>query len=104
VDNDILQVKDGDMKVLTLFLRIMLIVLLLFLLLSMGVRLLKASIQFWYLSIPVLILLYLLVSGYWKNKKAKDDFLRTPFHPSREVKPTKEPEVTNDPAGKEDDK
>ena len=106
MDKYILQVKDkdGDMKVITLFLRIALVVLLLFLLLSMGLRLLKLSIHFWYISIPVLALLYLLVSGYWKNKKEKDDFLKTPFHPYQEVKPKKEPEVTNEQSDKGNEK
>ena len=96
------------MSKLLLFLRVLLLILLVLLLINLGFRILSIGIKFWYISIPLLALIYLLVSSYWTNKKRDADFLKTPFHPYKEVKPEKEPEVmdVNEPeeTSEKDDK
>ncbi len=83
------------MRAIMLFLRVMLFVILFFLIVRMGLQILIYGVRFWYISIPALLLIYLLISGYWKNKKAEREFFHTPFHPNQEVKPEKEPIVTD---------
>lgn len=92
----ILQEKDVYMNTLLLFLRILLFVVLILVLISAGFRILSISIRFWYISIPVLALFYLLISNWWKNRRERKEFLNTPFHPHQEVKPDREPEVTDE--------
>lgn len=82
------------MKSLLLFLRVMLFVLLFFLIVRMGLRLLFFGFRFWYITIPALLLAYLLLTNYLRNRKAHKEFLHSPYHPYQEVRPEKEPEVT----------
>ncbi|MBW6515470.1 MAG: hypothetical protein K0B81_02500 [Candidatus Cloacimonetes bacterium] len=78
------------MKLLLLILRLLLLAMIIILIVHAGFRILQVSLKFWYISVPALILIYLLISNYWKNKKAHEEFLHTPFHPYQEVQPEKE--------------
>ncbi len=83
------------MKAFMLLFRVMLFVILVLLLLSLGIRLLHLGAKFWYISVPVLILVYFLVSQTVKKKKENSGFFHSSVDPHKEVKPEKDPEVTN---------
>ncbi len=81
------------MKTFMLLLRVMFFVIVVFLLINLGIRLLHLGVKFWY--IPALILVYFLVSQALKKKKEKSNFFHSSVDPHKEVKPDKEPEVTD---------
>lgn len=83
------------MKILLFILRIILIAFLLFFLLKLGIRAFLPLIRFWYLSIPAAILLYHIIKRSWKNKISEQKNNETPFDPRKEVKPEKEPELSD---------
>jgi hypothetical protein len=81
------------MKVLLLFLRILLIIAFVVLIVSLGVKLLALSVRFWYLTLPVILLIYLMLSESLKKKKRNSPFPDETIDPHNEVKPDKDPEI-----------